>query len=80
MNWSEIEGCWEPSKAMLQTHWQELTKEDVDAIHGSRVSLIQALQKRSGCTAEQANASICAFEKDVRLPGTSPAVQPYLQK
>jgi hypothetical protein len=69
MNWSEIEECWEQRKAMLQTHWQELTKEDVDTIHGSRVKLIQVLQKRSGCTEEQANAAICAFAKDVSLPG-----------
>jgi hypothetical protein len=69
MNWSEIEGRWEPMKALLESYWQELSEGDLARIDGKRDMLNQVLQERYGLDASEAEARICAFEKDVRRPG-----------
>jgi len=69
MNWSEIEGRWEPMKALLESYWRGLSDDDLTRIDGQRDRLARALQDRLGLDAAAAEAAICAFEKDVRRPG-----------
>jgi hypothetical protein len=66
MNWSEIESRWEPMKALLMSYWPTLNEDDLTRIDGKRDVLAQVLRERLGLDAE---AAICAFEKDVRRPG-----------
>jgi hypothetical protein len=68
MNWSEIESQWPSMKALLASHWHELSDDDLTRIDGQRERLARALQERLGLDAA-AEAAICAFEKDVRRPG-----------
>jgi hypothetical protein len=69
MNWSEIEGQWEPMRALLVSYWHTLSEDDLARIDGKRDVLAQVLQERLGLDAAAAEAAICAFEKDVRRPG-----------
>jgi hypothetical protein len=69
MNWSEIEAQWEQMKALLVSHWHELSEEDIALIDGKRDVLARALQERYSLGAREAEDAICAFEKDVRRPG-----------
>ena len=69
MNWVEIQQDWAQMKVVLQSQWQQLTAEDLVAIDGKREELARVLQRRFGLTAQAAEDSICAFEKDVRRPG-----------
>ena len=56
-------------KALLVSHWHELSEEDIALIDGKRELLAQALHERYGLGAREAEDAICAFEKDVRRPG-----------
>jgi hypothetical protein len=69
MNWSEIEGRWEPMKALLESYWHELNEGDLARIDGKRDVLAQVLRERYGLDADEAERAIYAFEKDVRRPG-----------
>jgi hypothetical protein len=69
MNWSEIEGRWEPMKALLESYWRDLSESDLARIDGKRDVLAQVLQERYGLDAPEAERAICAFEEDVRRPG-----------
>lgn len=69
MNWSEIEGRWEPMKALLESYWQELSEGDLARIDGKREVLARVIQERYGLDASEAERAICAFEEDVRRPG-----------
>jgi hypothetical protein len=69
MNWSEIEGQWEPMKALLASYWPTLSDDDLARIAGQRDVLAQVLRERLGLDDDDAEAAICAFEKDVRRPG-----------
>ena len=55
-------------KALLASHWHELSDDDLTRIDGQRERLACALQERLGL-GTAAEAAICAFEKDVRRPG-----------
>jgi hypothetical protein len=69
MNWSEIEGQWEPMKAILASYWPTLSDDDLARIAGKRDVLAQVVRERLGLDAAAAEVAICAFEKDVRRPG-----------
>jgi hypothetical protein len=69
MNWSEIEGRWDPMKALLASYWPELSGDDLTRIDGKRGILARVLHERYGLDAPGAEEAICAFEKDVRRPG-----------
>jgi hypothetical protein len=69
LNWSEIEAQWPMMKALLAAYWPKLTDADLGHIAGKRDRLSQFLHERYGLDATDAEAAICAFEKDVRRPG-----------
>jgi hypothetical protein len=69
MNWSEIENQWEPMKALLVSHWHQLSSDDLARINGQRDVLAQVLRERYDLNVTAAEDAICAFEKDVRRPG-----------
>ena len=54
MNWSEIESQWPSMKALLASHWQELSDDDLTRIDGQRDRLARALQERLGLDAAAA--------------------------
>jgi uncharacterized protein YjbJ (UPF0337 family) len=69
MNWPEIASEWPTMKALLAAYWPKLTDDDLARIDGERDRLPQLLHERYGLNATDAEAAICAFEKDVRRPG-----------
>lgn len=69
MNWAEIEHQWEHMKALLVSHWHQLSDDDLARIHGKREVLAQIIQQRCNLDAADAENAIRAFEKDVRRPG-----------
>ena len=69
MNWPEIETRWPAMKALLASYWRELSDDDLALIDGRRDQLARVLGQRYGWVAADAEAAICAFEKDVRRPG-----------
>lgn len=69
MNWREVQDNWVQFKAVLWTHWPELTNQELDAIDGRRERLARALQDHYGCSQAEAEQRIAAFEKEVRYPG-----------
>ena len=69
MNWSEIEGQWEPMKALLVSYWHKLSDDDLARIDGKRDGLAHVIRERYGLNDTEAEDAICAFEKDVRRPG-----------
>ena len=69
MNWSEIRSQWPTMKALLASHRQALSDDDLARIGGKRDILARELQERLGLDAAAAEDAICAFEKDVRRPG-----------
>jgi hypothetical protein len=56
-------------KALLVSYWTELSDGDLARIDGKRDVLAAVLRERYGLNAPDAEAAICAFEKDVRRPG-----------
>ena len=69
MNWAELERDWRGVSALVKTHWQKLTDEDVEQIGGRRDQLAAALRRVYGYGEEEAEHAIAAFEKEVRFPG-----------
>jgi hypothetical protein len=53
----------------LVSYWTELSDGDLARIDGKRDVLAAVLRERYGLNAPDAEAAICAFEKDVRRPG-----------
>jgi hypothetical protein len=68
MNWSEIESQWDHRKALLVSHWHELSEDDLARIDGKRQVSGEVLRERYGPEAARAEDAICAFERDVRRP------------
>jgi hypothetical protein len=69
MNWQEVQGNWEQTKAVLRSYWARLTDADLNAICGNRGRLAAALRVRYGWDPAEAERRLAAFEKDVRYPG-----------
>lgn len=69
MNWPEVQGRWDQMQLVLQSHWTNLTTDDLQRIDGNRAKLAGVLQQRYGYQPQQAENAICAFEDDVRYPG-----------
>ena len=69
MNWTEMQSDWKIHAPLVATWWPRLTTSDLVRIAGSRGRLAEALCERFGIGLDEAEAQICAFEKDVRRPG-----------
>jgi uncharacterized protein YjbJ (UPF0337 family) len=69
MNWSEIQTGWEQLSPMLKAWWPQLNDHDLQQIAGSREQLAAVLGERYGFQEDDAERRICAFEKELRLPG-----------
>jgi uncharacterized protein YjbJ (UPF0337 family) len=69
MNWSEIEHRWDQMHAVVKTHWQKLSNDDVARINGKREVLAQVIQERECLNPAEAESAICIFEKEIRRPG-----------
>ena len=69
MNWTEMQTDWDHLSPMLKTWWPSLNNDDLLRIAGSREQLAAVLGERYGIDHDEAERQICAFEKEVRLPG-----------
>ncbi|MEC7764746.1 MAG: CsbD family protein [Pseudomonadota bacterium] len=58
MNWDQIEGKWKQIKGDAQSHWGELTNDDLDVINGDRTKLEGILQERYGKSKEEVKREI----------------------
>lgn len=70
MHWSEICREWDRMRSVVRTQWQELSDDELALVDGDRGKLIEALQRCYGLTAENAEEAVCAFEKNLRRPGS----------
>lgn len=69
MNWMEMQTDWAKFSPLLTTWWAKLNEHDLPKIAGDRQRLAALLCERYGLESDAAEGQICAFEKDVRLPG-----------
>jgi len=69
MNWTEMHADWDHLSPMLKTWFPMLSDDDLLRIAGSREQLVAVLRERYGIENDEAERRICAFEKEVRLPG-----------
>jgi hypothetical protein len=69
MNWAEVKACWGEMHVVIKARWPNLTDVDLKNINGDRSRLGRALVRRYGFSDQQAETSICEFEKDARRPG-----------
>jgi hypothetical protein len=69
MNWAELQRDWKAAASLLRTYWPELTDQDLERIDGRRDELAASLRRLYRYGEEQAERSICSFEKEVRFPG-----------
>jgi uncharacterized protein YjbJ (UPF0337 family) len=69
MNWTEMQADWDHLSPILETWFPKLNDDDMLRIAGSREQLTAVLRQRYGIEDAEAERQICAFEKEVRLPG-----------
>ncbi len=61
MNWDQIQGQWKEMKGSIQSHWGELTDDEVEEAKGDREALEGKIQQKYGKTKEQARDEVDAF-------------------
>jgi hypothetical protein len=71
MNWTEIADNWPGMCNLLQSNWTLLSRDDVAAIDRSRTRLVSTLQRVYKLNEQNAESSVCYFEKTVRKPGAT---------
>jgi hypothetical protein len=59
MEWNQID--WELQREQIQSRWDRLTADDLDAIGGVRDALADKLQERYQMEEREAEAEIAAF-------------------
>ena len=62
MNWDRVEGNWKQFKGTLKEKWGKLTDDELDTIAGKRDQLIGKIQERYGCTRDEADRQVRAWE------------------
>ncbi len=62
MNWDRVEGNWKQFKGTLKEKWGKLTDDELDSIAGKRDQLIGKIQERYGCTRDEADRQVRAWE------------------
>jgi len=61
----EIKGDWNILKGQLKQKWAKLTDDDLAYVDGKQEELFGRIQKRTGETREQVEATIREFNADV---------------
>jgi uncharacterized protein YjbJ (UPF0337 family) len=62
MNWDRIEGNWKQMKGAVKEKWGKLTDDEFDMIAGKRDKLVGRIQQSYGCTRDEAETQVKAFE------------------
>jgi uncharacterized protein YjbJ (UPF0337 family) len=63
MNWDRIEGNWKQLKGNVKEKWGKLTDDEFEVIGGKRDQLVGKIQERYGCTREEADTQVRAWEE-----------------
>ncbi|HYO23361.1 MAG TPA: CsbD family protein [Lacipirellulaceae bacterium] len=61
MNWDFIQGNWRRLRGRLQHRWGRLTDDDLKAINGKRLKLVDKVQERYGYERDRAEAEVRQF-------------------
>jgi hypothetical protein len=69
MNWAQAQADYDRMRPLLRSYWDRLTDADLDEVAGDRARLVGRVADRYALDAAAAHRAVCAFEKDVRLPG-----------
>ena len=62
MNWDRIEGNWKQMKGAVKEKWGKLTDDQFDNIAGKRDKLIGRIQEAYGCSQDEADKQVKAWE------------------
>jgi hypothetical protein len=57
-SWHGVTRDWSDRKGALAREWSHLTKEDIEGIDASRLSLLERLEARYGWTAEESTFQV----------------------
>ncbi len=63
MKWYEIAGDWKHFTDKVKANWDKLTDQDLTTFGGNSSQLAGLLQKKYGCTKEQAEDEISEFSR-----------------
>lgn len=63
MNWDQVKGNWKEFKGKVKEQWGELTDDDLDRMAGQRDQLVGEIQKRYGCSKEEADRRVSDWER-----------------
>lgn len=58
MNKHQIEGNWKELKGKAKVQWGKLTNDELDQVEGKADQLAGAIQKRYGCSIEEAKRQV----------------------
>lgn len=62
MNWDRIEGQWKQYKGKAKERWGKLTDDQLDVIAGKREQLSGKIQESYGCSKEEADKQVSAWQ------------------
>ncbi len=65
MNWEDIAGNWTSFRGRMHERWRRLSDSDLEAIRAGRERAVRALQERYGISAEQADAQLLEWQRDM---------------
>ena len=61
MNWDQVKGNWKQFKGKAREKWGELTDDELDVVQGKQEQFAGLLQKKLGCTKEEAKKKANEF-------------------
>ena len=65
MNWDQIEGKWKEFTGRAQSHWGEMTDDELDQVEGDRTRLEGLIQQKYGRSKEEARTEVDRFLRDL---------------
>lgn len=65
MNWNLIVDHWDTFRPKLRQRWGRLSDADLDEIGTRRERVVQTVENRYGISAEQADAQLLEWQKDM---------------
>jgi uncharacterized protein YjbJ (UPF0337 family) len=63
MNWDQIKGNWTSLKGKVKEQWGDLTDDDIDRLAGQKDQLVGEIQRRYGCSREEAETQVETWSK-----------------